>query len=174
LALLTWNELVNRETAQSIITRALAFASTLVFSFAIVSGLPKFKEQRQRYFTQATMDGSLSRMRLLHFAGANINSRSNGCMPLFIAAGEGRSDVVRYLLAEGADVNAREQLGDTALTEAAYYGHVALVKELLAHGADVNAIGNDGTALDIALNRNNSAVADLLKHHGGKRTNELR
>ena len=165
---------MNRETAQSIITRALAFASTLVFSFAIVSGLPKFKEQRQRYFTQATMDGSLSRMRLLHFAGANINSRSNGSMPLFIAAGEGRSDVVRYLLAEGADVNAREQLGDTALTEAAYYGHVALVKELLAHGADVNAIGNDGTALDIALNRNNSAVADLLKHHGGKRANELR
>jgi len=165
---------VNRATAQSIITPALAFASTLVFSFTIVSGLPKFKEQRQRYFTQATMDGSLSRMRLLHFAGANINSRGNGIMPLFIAAGEGRSDVVRYLLAEGADVNAREQLGDTALTEATYYGHVALVKELLAHGADVNAIGNDGTALDIALNRNNSAVADLIRHHGGKRGNELR
>ena len=171
--MLIWNELVNRETAQSIITRALAFASTLVFSFAIVSGLPKFKAQRQRYFTQATMDGSLSRMRLLHFAGANINSRSNGDMPLFIAAGEGRSDVVRYLLAEGADVNAREQLGDTALTEATYYGHLALIKELLSHGADVNAIGNDGTALDIALNRHNSAVADLLKHHGGRRACEI-
>jgi len=165
---------VNRETAQSIITPALAFASTLVLSFAIVSSLPKFKEQRQRYFTQATLDGSLSRMRLLHFAGANINSRSNGDMPLFIAAGEGRSDVVRYLLAEGADVNAREKLGDTALTEASYYGHVALVKELLAHGADVNAIGNDGTALDIALNRNSAVVVDLLKHHGGKRANEVR
>jgi len=165
---------VNRETARSIITRGLAFASTLVFSFAIVSGLPKFTEQRQRYFSQATMDGSIGRMRLLHFAGAKINSRSNGSLPLFIAAGEGRSDVVRYLLAEGAAVNAREQFGDTALTEATYYGHVALVKELLAHGADINAIGNDGTALDIALNRNNVAVADLLKHHGGKRANELR
>ena len=165
---------MNLETPQSIITRALVFASTLVFSLAIVSGLPKFKEQRQRYFTQATMDGNISRMRLLHFAGANINSRSNGDMPLFIAAGEGRTDVVRYLLAEGADVNAREKLGDTALTEASYYGHVALVKELLAHGADINAIGNDGTALDIALNRNNAAVADLLRHHGGKCANELR
>ena len=161
-------------TALSIITRGLAFASTLVFSFAIVSGLPKFTEQRQRYFTQATMDGSIGRMRLLHFAGANINSRSNGSLPLFIAAGEGRSDVVRYLLAEGADVNAREQFGDTALTEATYFGHLALIKELLAHGADINAIGNDGTALDVALNRNNVAVADLLKHHGGKRANELR
>src|SRR5713226_5507731 len=166
--------LVNRENARSIIARALAFAGTLVFSLAIVSALPKFKEQRQRYFTQATMDGSLSRMRLLHFAGANINARSNGRMPLFIAAGEGRSDVVRYLLTEGADVNAREKFGDTALTEATYYGHVALVKELLAHGADINAIGNDGTALDIALNRNNAAIVDLLKHHGGNRANELR
>jgi len=165
---------VNRENARSIIARALAFASTLVFSLAIVSALPKFKEQRQRYFTQATMDGSLSRMRLLHFAGANINARSNGYMPLFIAAGEGRSDVVRYLLAEGAEINARDKLGDTALTEAAYYGHVALVNELLLHGADINAIGNDGTALDIAINRNNAAVADLLRHHGGKRANELR
>src|SRR5712692_5555949 len=166
--------LVNRETAQSIITRALAFASTLVFSFAIVSGLPKFKEQRQRYFTQATMDGSLSRMRLLHFAGANINLRSNGCMPLFIAAGEGRSDVVRYLLDEGADVNAREQLGDTALTEAAYYGRFDVAKELLFRGADVNAIGDEGTALDIATNKKYSDIADLLKHHGAKRVCLLR
>ena len=120
------------------------------------------------------MEGSIGRMRLLRFAGASINSRSNGSTPLFIAAGEGRSDVVRYLLAEGADVNAREQFGDTALTEATYFGHLALINELLAHGADINAIGNDGTALDIALNRNNVAVADMLKHHGGKRANELR
>jgi ankyrin repeat protein len=174
LALPIWNELVNPEKTQSIITRALAFASTLVFSLAIVSGLPSVRERRQRYFTEATMEGSLSRMRLLHFAGASINSRSNGCMPLFIAAGEGRSDVVRYLLAEGADVNAREKLGETALTEATHNGHVALVKELLSHGADINAIGNEGTALDIAINRSNAEVAELLKHHGGRRANELR
>src|SRR5712692_485944 len=166
--------LVNRETAQSIIRRALAFASTLVFSLAIVNGLPRFKEQRQRYFTQATMDGNLSRMRLLHFAGANINSRSNGYMLLSIAAGEGRINVVRYLLAEGADVNAREKLGDTALTEAAYYGHVAMVKELLLRGADVNALGEEGTALDIAIDKKYADLADLLKHYGGKRACEIR
>lgn len=165
---------MNRETAQSIIARALAFVGTLAFSLAIVSGLPKFNEQRQRYFTQATMDGNLSRMRLLHFAGANINSQSNGSMPLFVAAGEGRSDVVRYLLAEGADVNAREKLGDTALTEATYYGHVALVKELLLRGAEVNALGNEGTALDIAIDKKYADLADLLKHHGGKRACEIR
>lgn len=165
---------MNRAPAQSIIARALAFAGTLVFSLAIASGLPKFKEQRQRYFTQATMDGNLSRMRLLRFAGANINSRSNGSMPLFVAAGEGKSEVVRYLLAEGADVNARERLGDTALMEATYYGHLALVKELLLRGAEVNALGDSGTALDIAIDKKNAELAYLLKHYGGRRASELR
>src|ERR1700730_5027011 len=101
---------MNRDTAKLMMARALAFTSTLVFSLAMVNGLPRVKERRQRYFAQATMDGNLQRMRLLHFAGANINSRSNCCQPLFLAAGEGRIDVVRYLLAEGADVNAREKL----------------------------------------------------------------
>ena len=160
---------MNSTTVKAIFARAIAFAGTLVFSLAIVNALPSVKERRQRYFAQATMDGNLRRMRLLHFAGANINARGNCCSPLFLAAGEGRLDVVRYLLDQGADVNARERLGNTALAEATYYGHIAVIKELLFRGADINAIGEGGTALDIAVNRNNPAVADLLRHHGGKR-----
>jgi ankyrin repeat protein len=159
---------MNSDTAKLILTRASAFAGTLVFSLAIVNALPSVKERRQRYFAQATMDGNLRRMQLLHLTGANINARGNCCMPLFLAASEGRLDVVRYLLDEGADVNARENFGNTALAEATYYGHIAVIKELLARGADINAIGEGGTALDIAVNRNNSAVADLLRHHGGR------
>ena len=160
---------MNSDTAKLILTRASALTATTVFSLAIVNALPSVKERRQRYFAQATMDGNLRRMRLLHFAGANINARGNCCTPLFLAAGEGRLDVVRYLLDQGADVNARERLGNTALAEATYYGHIAVIKELLFRGADINAIGEGGTALDIALNRNHPAVADLLRHHGGKR-----
>ena len=164
---------MSRTTANLIITRAIAFAGTLVFSLAIVNSRPKFKEQRQRYFAQAAADGNLHRMQLLHFAGARVNARGNCCMPLYLAAGEGRLEVVRYLLDEGADVNAREQFGDTALTEAVFNGQLAAVKELLLRGADVNAIGDGGTALDIAINRNHSAIADLLKHRGGKRACEI-
>jgi len=90
-------------------------------------------------------------------------------MPLFLAAGEGKLDVVRYLLDEGADVNARENWGSTPLIEAAYSGHADVIKELLLRGADINVISEQGTALDIAINRNNTAVADLLRTSRGKK-----
>jgi ankyrin repeat protein len=165
---------MNIDTIKTISMRALAFAGTAVFSLAIMNSLPRVREQRQRSFAQATMDGSLYRMRWLHFAGANVNARGTSDVPLFVAAGEGNLDVVRYLLDEGADVNAGDNSGATALTEAAYYGHLDVAKELLLHGADINAVSDDGTALDIAVSRKNTVVADLLKHRGGKSAREIR
>ena len=157
-----------------IAVRAIAFAGTMVMSVAVVGNLPKFKERRQRYFASAATSGSVYRMQLLHLAGANVNSRGSAGTPLFLAAGEGRLNAVRYLLDEGADVNLCGENGNSALTEATYYGHAAVIKELLMRGADVNVISSDGTPLDIATGRNNPAVIDLLKHYGAKRRNELR
>ena len=154
--------------------RAIAFAGTLVMSVAVVGSLPKFKERRQRYFASAATSGSVYRMQLLHLAGANVNSRGSSGAPLFLAAGEGRLNAVRYLLDEGADVNSRGDYGNTALTEATYFGHPSVIKELLMRGAEVNAMSSVGTPLDIAVDRNNIAVIDLLKHYGAKRRNELR
>jgi ankyrin repeat protein len=164
---------MNRKTAKLIFTRALAFTGTFVLSMAIVNLLPSTRNQRQRSFAQAAMDGNLNRMRLLHLAGADINVRGNCCLPLYLAAGEGRLEVVRYLLDEGADVNAREAFGRTALSEAVFYGRGPVVKELVFRGADLNVIGEDGTALDIAIKKNNPAVVDLLRRHGGKSAREL-
>src|SRR5437016_12543166 len=109
------------------------------------------------------MDGSLYRVRCLHFAGARINTRSNLGTPLFLAVSEGKLDVVRYLLDQGANANARESSGGTPLAEAAYYGRVEVIKELLLRGANINAIGNHGSALDVALNTRNAAAADLIR-----------
>lgn len=159
--------------AKPIFMRALTFAGTALFSLAIMNSLPRIKQQRQRHFAQATMDGNVRRMRWLHFAGAKINAQTNLGSPLFVAAAEGNVPAVRYLLDEGADINAREKLGNTALTEAAYYGRLDVVKELLLRGADIDAIGADGTALDIAVSKNNAAVADLLKHRGARSAREI-
>lgn len=153
--------------------RAIAFASTLMMSLAIVGSLPKFKERRQRYFADAATNGSVMRMQMLQIAGANVNAVGAMQSPLLLAAGEGKLGAVRYLLDEGADVNASIK-GNTALIEAAFYGHAPIVKELLVRGAYANAVSENGTALDIAINRNDSALIELLKHYGAKRANEIR
>src|SRR2546428_10463956 len=118
---------MTRDPAKSIVVRALAFAGTFTLSLVMVSGLPSVKARRQRSLAQAAMDGSLPRLQLLHLAGADVTARGYCCAPLFLAAGQGRATVVRYLIDEGADVNAREKLGGTPLMEAAYAGYLEVI-----------------------------------------------
>ena len=113
-------------------------------------------------------------MQLLHLAGASVNTTGPTRMPLFLAAGEGRLPAVRYLLNEGANVNAHESDGNTALTEATFYGHAPVIKELLLRGADVNALSSAGTPLDIAISRNHAVAIEVLRHYGAKRASEIR
>jgi hypothetical protein len=162
---------MNSVITKKILVRAAAFSATAILSVTIMNSLPRVRLQRQRSFTRATMDGNLGSMRWLHFAGAKIDARSRLGNPLFLAASEGKLDAVRYLLDEGADVNAREGGGgSTALMEAAYKGHPEVIKELLLRGADINLICEQGTALDVAQSK---AVADLLRHSGGKTSREI-
>jgi ankyrin repeat protein len=165
---------MNSFISKKILACAISFSATAIFSVAMMNSLPRIRQQRQRSFIRATMDGNLRRMRWLHFAGARIDIRTSLGNPLFLAASEGKLKAVRYLLDEGADVNAREAGGSTALTEAAYNGHLEIIKELLLRGADINVVSQQGTALDIALNRKNTGVAELLRHLGGKTASELR
>jgi hypothetical protein len=88
-----------------------------------------------------------------------------GVTPLHRAAEGGYKDVVELLLAHRADVNAKDNDGDTPLALAAWdpYIYVDVTKILLAHGADVNAKDNNGqTPVQIAQASNNSYVAELL------------
>jgi uncharacterized protein len=160
-------------TVKLILPRAITFFSTLMLSFALLSFLPSARARRQTYFARAAADGDVSRMRLLQMTGASVNSRTSCCSPLFLAAGEGRLNSVRYLLDQGADVNVRDDRGRTALTEAAFYGNAEVIKELLRRGADANAITDEGTALDISIKAKHLTLIDLLKHYGTKRACEL-
>jgi ankyrin repeat protein len=67
---------------------------------------------------------------------------------LLQAASEGNLGKVIKALENGANVNAREQFGDTALNQAARYGHIAVVRRLVEAGADIeNKGGADLTPL---------------------------
>ena len=81
-------------------------------------------------------------------------------------------DVVQMaaLLAQGAEVNARNAHGWTPLHVAAAGGDPAVVALLLQHGADVHAQSHIGiTPLDNATTRGGrKAVIDLLLAHGAR------
>ena len=81
-------------------------------------------------------------------------------------------DIVQMqaLLGKGAEVNARNAHGWTALHVAAAGGDPAVIALLLHHGADVHAQSHIGTtALDNATTRGGrKAVIDLLLAHGAK------
>jgi len=64
-------------------------------------------------------------------------------------------------------VNARGELGDTPLHDAAAYGHVDVARLLVERGADVNARSNDGwTPLHVAAYKGYLDVARLLVESG--------
>ena len=93
----------------------------------------------------------------------------DGNTPLMTEVMHGRVDDARTMIEQGADVNARNNYGWTALSHAARIGNVELVRLLIAHGADVNVQDESGwTPLMRAAMKGNSECADVLIEHGAR------
>ena len=126
----------------------------------------------------AVKSGNIEAVKQHLAAGTDVNAKSkgNGWTPLFYAtSGGGQKEIAELLIAEGANVNAKDKLGDTSLQVAAYQGHKEIAELLIAKGADVNAKGNNGeTPLDLAILVGRDEIADLLRKHGGKTGAELK
>ena len=102
--------------------------------------------------------------------GAGVNARSRNPMqnmPLHAAAAGRNRDAVRLLLEHGADVNARQHGGWTALHAASQNGDVEMVRLLLGGGADIDLrADNQQNAMDLAMTKGHQAVVDLLDEYG--------
>lgn len=86
---------------------------------------------------------------------------------LFYAAKSGKTDVVRWLLGQGADADAGRKMGFTPLMTAAASGHLDVVRTLLDGGADVNQDDSTGyTPLMMAAQEKEATIARLLVERG--------
>ena len=98
------------------------------------------------------------------FGFINVDQRNyNNASLLQIAAKAGHEVVVRLLLEAKADVEAKDNYGQTALYCAAQDGHEEVVRLLLEAKADIEAKNNDGwTALHWAVWDGHKEVVRLL------------
>ena len=164
----------------------------------LVAHPPQFGFASQRFrvslvgatpFLLAAMDGNLAVMQALAAAGADLRlATEQRTTPLMAASGLGRvpaetrvTDVetleaVGFLLSRGADIDAANADGRTALHGAAHIRSDALVQLLVDHGAEVRAGDRRGiTPLMIAEGGGHillpglggGSTADLLRALGG-------
>ena len=115
---------------------------------------------------QAIRNGDLGVIRSAHSTDILEARDSRGATPLMHAAAFGNLDAMKMLLAAGADVNAKNNFGATALLWCARDGDKARL--LIEHGADVNAVSKQGrTPLMLAsMREGGSDIVALLLSKG--------
>ena len=95
--------------------------------------------------------------------GGDLNSK------LLKAAKLGDTDAIETLVSKGADVNAKDDNGITALMFASYYCNFDTVGLLLDKGAEVSEKNNFGeTALMMIETGLYPEITELLKEHDAK------
>ena len=100
--------------------------------------------------------------------GWDIEDREDryGKTALIVAAEIGRTNIVRLLLARGAEVNARDQWLETALHYASLNGNFEIVKMLIAAGADPEAeADNMRTPIQYLTFRSGTIPGDLPPYY---------
>ncbi len=108
----------------------------------------------------AVNDGSLETTKLLRGRGAEMT------LPIAVLL----QDVpeIRRLIQSGADVNARDGAGSSALVAAVRTGDLDLVKLLLDSGAAVDATPQGAQALQMAKEHDYKDIADHLRNRGAR------
>ena len=107
-----------------------------------------------------------------------------GITPLHSATCQGKIEIVRILIKNGAEINKASYGRQTALHFAALNGSPLIAKLLIDNGATLNPLDSeDWTPLDCALARGKGitfsnfdgrkAVAELLIEKGGRKGNEI-
>ena len=109
------------------------------------------QETKDKSLLDAFTDNNFERMKSAITSGANVNVKDMIGWPLLNkAVFKNKTEVVKILLENGADVNAKSEDGFTPLMMA--FGNIEIMTLLLELGADVNAKTKNGmTSLMIGI-----------------------
>jgi ankyrin repeat protein len=136
----------------------------LLLVLAPVSALAAAAEQTDpgARLREAASRGDLGEVRALLDAGTDVNAKSEyGATALSYASDKGQLEVVKLLLARGAEVDPADTFyQSTPITWAGYNGHVEVVKALIEAGA------NPTPAVMMALSRDKPEVVRVVAASG--------
>lgn len=129
----------------------------------------------------AAAAGRVEMLELLKTEKSHVNSRLRsgaksgeeelkGYTPLILASRYGRNvKTIQILLEKGAEIEAKDAYGMTALMRAASVGNSEIIQVLLEKGANVGSAGHGGqTALMYAVLRDDEASTRILLANGSK------
>ena len=117
----------------------------------------------------ASRNGHLPTVRILVKAGAPIDEKWEGSIPLLHATSEGHTEIVELFLRHGTDVNASNVSGATPLHVACQkrYSHIVNVILSLSKNVAVDTLDGAGfTALHLASERGYQEIVKLVLAHG--------
>jgi ankyrin repeat protein len=136
--------------------------------FALAAMAQSTEKPADRIYSAIRENNLVQLKSVLDGSGSANLADDRGITPLMYAAEIGSLDAMRLLIDRGADVNARNAFGSTALMWSV--ADPNRVRLLLDHGAEVNTVARSGrTALIIAAFTNPSAeVVRLLLAKGAK------
>ncbi len=124
---------------------------------------------------KSAMDRSTAELLLRQVVAAGSNPKAlsepeqsaMGRTPLQNAIGGRFPGFVRFLIAQGANVNTPDRHGKTALMTATETGNYQIVKILLKAGANPNAMDHSGhTPIILSAKYGHTAIYNLLAEHG--------
>jgi ankyrin repeat protein len=122
------------------------------------------REQQVKAFFEAAKTGDVAGLALALAAQVDVNEwDDDGCAAIHLAAAGGHEQAVQFLLGNGANLEARTNLGSTALNLAAASGSRRVVGVLIGAGARVDTPNNNYRNTPV----HSAAVGGHLRCAGG-------